>query len=194
MVKHSPLYNLQKKLGGRFTEFAGFEMPIQYSSIKEEHLAVRKTVGIFDVSHMSNVWITGEGAEDLISLTTIEDASKIENKKSQYTALLKEDGTVIDDTIFMHLDEKYMMIPNAGMAEIVTDWLNKIAEDWRLAVKERLRQLEERLLPSLLRLVVWLFELSLYLPESGSEGFSRKYCPHDFFRQKRESESNRVSS
>lgn len=129
MVKKSPLYELQKKLGARFTEFAGFEMPIQYSSIKDEHLTVRKSVGIFDVSHMSNVWITGEDAECLISLTTVADASKIEDKKSQYTTLLKEDGTVIDDTIFMHLGDKYMMIPNAGMAEIVTDWLNKKAEE-----------------------------------------------------------------
>ena len=63
MVKRSPLYALQKKLGAKFTEFAGFEMPIQYSSIKDEHLIVRRKVGIFDVSHMSNVWITGDGAD-----------------------------------------------------------------------------------------------------------------------------------
>jgi aminomethyltransferase len=135
MVKKSPLYNLQKKLGARFTEFAGFEMPIQYSSIKDEHLTVRKKVGIFDVSHMSNVWITGEEAEDLISLTTVEDASRIGNKKSQYTAILRENGTVIDDTIFMHLDNKYMMIPNAGMDETVTKWLNKKAEEHNICAK-----------------------------------------------------------
>ena len=129
MVKRSPLYELQKKLGARFTEFAGFEMPIQYSSIKDEHLAVRNSVGLFDVSHMSNVWITGEDAEDFISLVTIEDASKITDKKSQYTAILREDGTVIDDTIFMHLGDKYMIIPNAGMDEVVTDWLNKKTEE-----------------------------------------------------------------
>lgn len=127
MAVKSPLNDLHKELGARFTEFAGFEMPIQYSSIKDEHLAVRKSVGIFDVSHMSNVWITGEGAEDLISLTTVEDASKIGDEKSQYTAILRENGTVIDDTIFMHLGNKYMMIPNAGMADIVTNWLNKKA-------------------------------------------------------------------
>ena len=103
MVKRSPLYDIQKRLGAKFTEFAGFEMPIQYSSIKEEHLAVRKNVGLFDVSHMSNVWITGPDAEKLISMTTVEDASRIPDKKSQYTAILRDDGTVIDDTIFMHL-------------------------------------------------------------------------------------------
>jgi aminomethyltransferase len=135
MVKRSPLYEFQKKLGARFTEFAGFEMPIQYSSIKDEHLTVRRKVGLFDVSHMNNVWITGEDAEDLISLTTVEDASKIGDKKSQYTAILREDGTVMDDTIFMHLGDKYMMIPNAGMDEIVTNWLNKKSKEHNICAK-----------------------------------------------------------
>jgi len=129
MTKQSPLHKIHKRLGARFTNFAGFEMPIFYSSIKDEHLTVRKSVGLFDVSHMSNVWITGDEAEKLISLTTLEDASKIEDKKSQYTAICREDGTVIDDTIFMHLGDKFMMIPNAGMDEIVTEWLNKKAEE-----------------------------------------------------------------
>jgi len=129
MVNRSPLHKIHKELGARFTEFAGFEMPIQFSSIKEEHLAVRKSVGLFDVSHMSNVWITGEDAEKLISLVTVEDASRIGDKKSQYTAILRDDGTVIDDTIFMHLGDKFMMIPNAGMDETVTKWLNKKAEE-----------------------------------------------------------------
>ena len=125
----SSLYNLHKRLGARFTEFAGFEMPIQFSSIKEEHLAVRRSVGLFDVSHMSNVWIKGTEAEELLSLITVEDAAKIKDNMSQYTCLLKEDGTVIDDAIFMHLGDKYMMIPNAGMAETVTKWLNAKAEE-----------------------------------------------------------------
>jgi aminomethyltransferase len=125
----SPIYSLHKELGARFTEFAGFEMPIQYTSIKDEHLTVRKTVGLFDVSHMSNVWITGENAKELLTLTTVEDASRIKDCMSQYTAILREDGTVIDDTIFMHLGKKYMIIPNAGMAEPVTKWLNKKAEE-----------------------------------------------------------------
>ena len=132
MALRSPLYNIQKDLGAKFIEFAGFEMPIQYSSIKDEHLTVRKTAGLFDVSHMSNIWITGKDAEKLVSLVTVEDASRIEDGKSQYTALLKEDGTVIDDTIFMHLGDKYMMIPNAGMSEIVTKWLNEKAKEHNL--------------------------------------------------------------
>ena len=107
-------------------------MPIQFSSIKEEHLTVRKAVGLFDVSHMSNLWITGPDAEKLISLTTVEDVSRIGDGLSQYTEILRDDGTVIDDTIFMHLGEKYMMIPNAGMAETVTTWLQEQAAKYHL--------------------------------------------------------------
>ncbi|MCK5458791.1 MAG: glycine cleavage system aminomethyltransferase GcvT, partial [Thermoplasmatales archaeon] len=123
MAKRSPLYNIQKNLGAKFTEFSGFEMPIQYTSIKEEHMAVRRNVGLFDVSHMSNIWISESDAKKLISLTTVEDASRIPEGKSQYTAILREDGTVIDDTIFMHLGDKFMMIPNAGMDVTITKWL-----------------------------------------------------------------------
>ena len=130
MTNKSPLNNLHKKLGAKFTKFADFEMPIYFSSINDEHLTVRKSVGLFDVSHMSNVWITGEDAEKLLTLTTLEDASKIKDGMSQYTALLKEDGTIIDDAIFMHLGEKYMIIPNAGMSDEVTEWLNKKAEEY----------------------------------------------------------------
>ena len=74
MLLRSHLYKIQKELGAQFTQFGGYEMPIKYSSIKKEHLTVRKTVGLFDVSHMSNVWITGDEADNLLSFTTVEDA------------------------------------------------------------------------------------------------------------------------
>jgi aminomethyltransferase len=135
MVLRSPLYETQVKLGAKFTEFAGFEMPIQYSSIREEHLLVRKAVGLFDVSHMSNVWITGPDAPQLISLTTVEDAARVEDGKSQYTEILRENGTIIDDTIFMHLGDRFMMVPNAGMNAVVTKWLNEQAKKHHLDAK-----------------------------------------------------------
>ncbi|KYK20756.1 hypothetical protein AYK25_04460 [Thermoplasmatales archaeon SM1-50] len=135
MVLRSPLYKTQVKLGATFTQFAGFEMPIQYSSIRHEHFTVRKKVGLFDVSHMSNLWITGPDATKLISLTTVEDAFRIEDGKSQYTEILRENGTIIDDTIFMHLGEKFMMIPNAGVNQIVTAWLMQQAKKHHLNAK-----------------------------------------------------------
>ena len=135
MLLESPLNNIHKKLNAKFTEFAGFKMPIYFTSIHDEHLTVRKSVGLFDVSHMSNIWITGKDAEKLVSLTTVEDSSRIKDGMSQYTAILREDGTVIYDTIFMHLEDKFMMIPNAGMAETVTKWLNEKAEEFDLCAK-----------------------------------------------------------
>jgi len=135
MPLKSPLYEIQEKLGAKFTEFAGYEMPLQYSSIREEHLTVRRSVGLFDVTHMSNVWITGKDAVKLLSLTTVADATKVMDKQSQYTEILKEDGTIIDDTIFMKLGDKYMMIPNAGMNVIVTKWLNEQAKKHKLDAK-----------------------------------------------------------
>ena len=128
----TPLYRIHRELGARFTEFAGYEMPLQFSTIKEEHIAVRTNVGLFDVSHMGNIWIRGKDAEKLISLTTVEDASRITDGKGQYTVILREDGTVIDDIIFMHLSDKYMMIPNAGMSHTVELWLNEKAKNFDL--------------------------------------------------------------
>jgi aminomethyltransferase len=131
MIK-SPLNEIHEKLGAKFIDFAGFKMPIFFSSIKEEHINVRKKVGLFDVSHMSNIWISGPDAEKLISLTTIEDATKIKNKMSQYTAILREDGTIIDDTIFMHLNNKFMIVPNAGMSEKIEKWLKNKSIEYNL--------------------------------------------------------------
>ena len=129
MALKSPLFHVHKELNAKFTEFAGFEMPLRFSSIADEHLTVRKHVGLFDVSHMNNVWITGKDAEKLITLSTVEDAKRIVSNMSQYTVLLKENGTIIDDTIFMHLDDRFMLIPNAGMAGTVVSWLNQVAHD-----------------------------------------------------------------
>jgi len=135
MVLRSALYETHKKLGAHFTEFAGFEMPLYFSSIKDEHLAVRKSVGLFDVSHMSNVWITGKDAMKLLNLCTVADVPKFGENQSQYTVILRENGTVIDDTIFMNLGDKYMIIPNAGMSTIVTKWLNDKAKEFKLNAK-----------------------------------------------------------
>lgn len=132
MGNPSPLYDIHEKLGATFTEFAGNTMPLHFSSIKDEHLTVRTQVGLFDVSHMGNALISGKDAETLLSLTTMEDASRIGVGKSQYTAILREDGTIIDDTIFMHIDDQFMIIPNAGCSEMTTKWLNKQAKNHSL--------------------------------------------------------------
>ncbi len=137
MIIKSPLNEIHEKLNAKFTDFVGFRMPTYFSSIKEEHLTVRKKVGLFDVSHMSNIWIEGSDAEKLLTLTTIEKASNIRDKMSQYTALLRENGTIIDDSIFMHLKDRFMIIPNAGMSKNIEIWLKNKAIDFELDVNIR---------------------------------------------------------
>ena len=115
MIITSRLNDIHEKLGAKFTDFAGFKMPIYYSSIKNEHITVRKKVGLFDVSHMSNIWIEGKDAEKLISLTTIEDAKKINPEEIHirissppvcFPCFLGIDMQEIDKFWYVHIAEK----------------------------------------------------------------------------------------
>jgi aminomethyltransferase len=138
LLLKSPLHDIHVELGAIFTEFAGYEMPLQYTSIREEHLNVRRNVGLFDVSHMGNVILAGKDVAKLLSLTTLEDATRINRNMGQYTAILREDATIIDDIIFLHLpDDRYMVVPNAGRSEVVTKWFNDIAKRFNLDVEAK---------------------------------------------------------
>jgi len=87
MLKRTPFYDLHEQAGAKLIDFGGFEMPVQYDSIRKEHNAVREKVGMFDVSHMGEFYITGEEALDLIQHVTINDASKMVPGKAQYSAM-----------------------------------------------------------------------------------------------------------
>ncbi len=128
MLNHTPLYEIQKKLGGQFVEFAGWEMPVQYTGIVDEHMAVRQNVGIFDVSHMSNIWVKGPDAAKLISKCTLYNPDKLKIGQAKYSAFPREDATIVDDTIFMKFEDGFFVVPNAGMNEIVTLWLQQNAK------------------------------------------------------------------
>lgn len=137
MIQRSPLHKIHEKLGAKFTIFMGNEMPLYFTSIRDEHLTVRKAVGLFDVSHMCNVLVEGKDAERLMSIATVEDASRIPEFMSQYTVILREDGTIVDDTIFYHLPKGYLMVPNAGMGQKVANWFNEKAKEYGLDAKAR---------------------------------------------------------
>ena len=98
-LKKTGLYEIHKKHGGKLVPFAGFEMPIQYTSILEEHKRVRATVGVFDVSHMGEVEIRGEKALEMVNHITINDAARIAENQAQYTAMCNENGGIVDDLI-----------------------------------------------------------------------------------------------
>ncbi len=114
------LYDLHKELGASFTNFMGYEMPLKYSSIQEEHLNVRHNVGIFDVSHMGKIFVKSDAEK--ISKLIVGDAKKIGVGMGNYTLLLNEDGNIIDDEVFFHLENEFLFIPNAGLHERIMEW------------------------------------------------------------------------
>ena len=121
-MKSTPFTHLHLALGAKMAEFAGYNMPISYTGINDEHQAVRTNAGIFDVSHMGEFIVKGEHALDLIQRVTTNDASKLTAGKAQYSALTNEKGGIIDDLIVYCLDpnKAYMLVVNA--ANIEKDW------------------------------------------------------------------------
>tara|TARA_B100000809_G_C15008458_1_gene484046 strand:+ start:1 stop:1032 length:1032 start_codon:yes stop_codon:yes gene_type:complete len=107
-------------------EFAGFNMPLQYTGLTDEHLNVRNNVGVFDVSHMGEFMVTGEGALDFIQRVTSNDASKLEVGKVQYSCFPNNDGGIVDDLLVYMLDaEEYMLVVNGANLDKDWAWVNK---------------------------------------------------------------------
>ncbi|WP_304236424.1 glycine cleavage system aminomethyltransferase GcvT [Jiulongibacter sediminis] len=120
-VREVPLKHVHEALGAKMIPFAGFNMPVRYSSDLEEHMTVREGVGIFDVSHMGEFYLKGEGALDLIQRVSANDASVLYNGKAQYSYLPNETGGVVDDLLVYRIDEdEYMLVVNASNIE--KDW------------------------------------------------------------------------
>lgn len=126
MIIRTPFYDLHQKNGAKLIDFGGFEMPVQYESIRKEHRAVRNGVGIFDVSHMGEFFVEGPAALDLIQYVTINDAAKLTPGKAQYTAMCYENGGIIDDLIvYMLEEERYMLVVNASNIEKDLNWIRE---------------------------------------------------------------------
>jgi aminomethyltransferase len=123
-MKRTPLYSAHQKLGAKLIEFGGWEMPVQYSSITDEHLAVRKAAGIFDISHMGEVSISGPDAEAFLNQTLTNDIKKLEVGAAQYTLMCNERGGVIDDLYAYRIGaNEYLLIINASRNEADVSWL-----------------------------------------------------------------------
>ncbi len=124
MSKRTPFYHEHEKLGAKIIDFGGFDMPVQYEGIKQEHMAVREKAGLFDVSHMGEFFVKGPEALSLIQKVTINDASKLVPGKAQYTAMCYEDGGIVDDLlVYMLSDEEYMLVVNASNIEKDWGWI-----------------------------------------------------------------------
>jgi aminomethyltransferase len=120
-MKTTPLHRAHLAQGAKMVPFAGYEMPIQYTSITSEHLAVRGLAGMFDVSHMGEFWIRGPGALDFLQYATLNDVSKLKVGRAQYSMLPNDRGGVVDDIYVYRTGEaEYLMVVNA--ANIEKDW------------------------------------------------------------------------
>jgi len=132
-MKNTPLTEKHIALGAKMAAFAGYNMPISYNGIKEEHAAIRENVGVFDVSHMGEFIIRGKEALDLIQLVTSNNASKLEIGDAQYSCLPNHDGGIVDDLLVYRLDEDqcsegeqaYMLVVNASNIEKDWNWIKE---------------------------------------------------------------------
>jgi len=126
-MKNTPFTNKHIALGAKMAAFAGYNMPISYTGINDEHLAVRNNAGVFDVSHMGEFILKGENALDLIQRVTSNDASKLTAGKAQYSCLPNEQGGIVDDLLVYCIEENkvYMLVVNASNIEKDWNWISK---------------------------------------------------------------------
>lgn len=123
-LKKTPLNQIHKSLSARLVPFAGWEMPVQYTGIIDEHRTVREKVGLFDVSHMGEIFVAGEKALDAVQMLTTNDASKMIDGQVQYTLLCEHDGGVVDDvTLYRFKENRFMFCVNASNIEKDYEWL-----------------------------------------------------------------------
>jgi len=123
--KRTPLYAVHKALRARMIPFSGWEMPVEYSGITKEHVAVRTAAGLFDVSHMGEFDIRGPEALDLIRHVTTNDAANLVDGQAQYSAMAYPHGTVVDDLlVYRHHAEHFMLVVNAANIEKDFEWIN----------------------------------------------------------------------
>ena len=125
-LKRTPLFETYQKMGAKVIDFGGWELPVQFSSILEEHEAVRTQAGLFDVSHMGQFIVEGKDAESFINTIVSNDVTKVEVDQAQYSAMCYPDGGTVDDLIVYKLaDEKYMFVPNAANIDKDYAWINE---------------------------------------------------------------------
>jgi aminomethyltransferase len=138
-LKRTPLYEAHVEAGAKLVDFAGWEMPVQYDGIRDEHLRVRSSCGVFDVSHMGEIETEGPQAADLLQRLLSNDVSKIEVGGAQYACLCNEDGGVLDDLFTYRLaEEQFLTVTNAANHRRDLEWFEAHAVEFNVAVKDRI--------------------------------------------------------
>ncbi len=134
---YTALYEEHKKLGASFTDFGGWQMPLKYSSELAEHHAVRKSAGLFDLSHMGEVWVTGPDAAAFLDYALVGKISAMAIGKAKYSLICNEDGGIIDDLItYRRGEQKFLVVPNAGNAKVVAAAMAERAAGFNVTVQD----------------------------------------------------------
>jgi len=129
-LKKTPLNNTHRALGGKMVDFGGWDMPVQYSGVIAEHLRTREHSGLFDVSHMGEFWVEGTDAIAFVDKLTTNDVTKLVDGQAQYSALTRENGTVVDDLLVYRFDvDKLLLVVNAGTIKKDWDWITSHKAD-----------------------------------------------------------------
>jgi aminomethyltransferase len=125
-MEKTKFYSIHEKLGAKIVDFAGFKMPVLYSSIIAEHKAVRTSVGVFDVSHMGEIFIRGDKTLDFVQHITVNDASLLNDGQVQYSAMCYADGGIVDDLLVYRISEKeFMLVVNASNKDKDFAWMKE---------------------------------------------------------------------
>jgi len=134
---YTALYEEHKKLGASFTDFGGWQMPLKYSSELAEHHAVRNAAGLFDLSHMGEVWVTGPDAAAFLDYALVGKISAMAIGKAKYSLICNEDGGIIDDLItYRRGEDKFLVVPNAGNAKVVAAAMAERAAGFDVTVQD----------------------------------------------------------
>jgi len=138
-LKRTPLYDRHVAAGARLVPFAGWEMPVQYTGIREEHIAVRTRAGVFDVSHMGEVETTGRDAETFLQRVLSNDVTKIADDGAQYSVMCRENGGVLDDLFTYRHGSGFLTVTNASNHERDLAWMRRQARGYDVTVHDRLK-------------------------------------------------------
>lgn len=137
-LKRTPLYDEHLTLGAKMVDFAGWEMPIEYSGITNEHLSVRNNCGLFDVSHMGEIFISGPDSEAYIQKLVTGDVTKIVDNQIMYTMMCYEHGGIVDDLlVYKFNQENYLLVVNASNTLKDYEWIVKHCDDYRVVIQDK---------------------------------------------------------
>src|SRR5690554_4660668 len=136
-LNKTPLYNVHKELRGKIIDFSGWALPVQYEGIISEHQAIRNAVGLFDVSHMGEIEISGGDAASFVQRLITNDISNLIDNQIIYSPMCNHDGGILDDLLVYKYNSKhYLLVVNAGNTQKDYNWIIKNSQDWDVSIKD----------------------------------------------------------